>query len=422
MKKILFNGLAVAAAILGSLSFAPQVEAATAANWVECANEGNDCYFHNASNQITAMRYGNPGSYRYMWVRNRYNGNLDCDNHAGDPDRGHNKKCQFSKYNFYDIPNNETDWNYLCNEGNWCVAPGGTEVRWMRYGLDGKYFYQPISPNQLFKCDHNHMFGDKDPYKGKTKKCWIMKTYLDSTKGLGKESGFVHCANEGSTCHLPSLRPTIVRYGAWDSSNNRYRYITAIVSNDQLSCNNDMFREDPVKVNKYCEYMPLEYKTDGSHSAWGQWKPVVDNEGSGSQSLDFQIWTGVSTTDTDSTSQEWSRSITVGIEAEGLSIGPAKVKTSLSVSESYGESSTFSSALNKTQQERVGVNCSSTTGGFLKMWRFETDISFTNCLSEGICDFKVQPLSTVCTTADVVPQCVPGQCVPGTNCQQCYQN
>ena len=419
MKKVLFTGLTLATAIMGSLSFTPQVQA-SAANWIECAEEGNDCYFNNSNNQIVSMRYGNPGHYRYMWVRNRYNNKLDCDNHAGDPDKGSDKDCQYSKYNFYDIPNNDSDWSFVCNEGSWCNAPSGNTVRWLRYGINGKYFYQPVSPNQRFKCEHNHIFGDKDPYKGKDKKCWIAKSSVDSTAGLGQSSDFIQCANEGSTCHLPSLRPTIVRYGAWDSSSSRYRYITAIVSNDQLACNNDMFKEDPIKKNKFCEYLPIEYKTDSAHSAWGQWRPVVDNEGTGSQSLDFQLWTGVTTTDTDTTSDEWSHSITHSLEINGLKVGPAGAKATTSVTNSFAHSSSFSSALAINQQERVGVNCSSSSGGFLKMWRFETDISFTNCLSEGICDYKVQPLSTFCTTADVVPKCVPGRCVEGSNCQQCF--
>jgi hypothetical protein len=95
------------------------------------------------------------------------------------------------------------------------------------------------------------------------------------------------------------------------------------------------------------------------------------------------------------------------------------VKISASATQAFAESSSFSTALGISQQERVMVSCSSDSG-FLKMWRFETDISFDNCLSDGVCDFKVLPLSTVCTDADVEPMCIPGQCKPGTNCQQCY--
>lgn len=419
MKNSLFKGLAVVTAMLGSFSFAPQVTAATAANWVNCASEYQDCYFHNSSNQITSMRYGTAGNYRYMWQRNRYNNKLPCNNHAGDPDPGNEKGCQFSKYNFYDIPNNDTDWNYLCNEGQWCIAPGGSEVRWMRYGAGGRYFYQPVSPNQLFHCHHNHMFGDQDPNYGAGKQCWIAKTGLDSTIGLGDQNDFVYCANENQTCTLPSKRPTIVRYGAYDGSNGRYRYITAVVSNGAVACKNSSFSEDPLSgANKYCEYLPIEYKTESDYSAWGQWVAVADNESTGSKTIDLQIWTGVVKTDTDSSSQDWTHSITVGMEAEGLSIGPAKVKAKIDVTNSYTHSSSFTQALAISEQYRTGVNCS-TDSGFLKMWRFETDISFTNCLSEGICDFKVRPLSTVCTSADVIPQCAPGDCVENTNCQAC---
>ena len=50
MKNILYKGLTIETAILGCLSFASQADAATAANWVECGYEGNDCYFNNAGN------------------------------------------------------------------------------------------------------------------------------------------------------------------------------------------------------------------------------------------------------------------------------------------------------------------------------------------------------------------------------------
>jgi hypothetical protein len=66
----------------------------------------------------------------------------------------------------------------------------------------------------------------------------------------------------------------------------------------------------------------------------------------------------------------------------------------------------MSSALTKSEQESVTASCSG-TGRFLKLWRFETDISFDNCLREGVCDFKVLPFSTACTTADLIPQYVP---------------
>jgi hypothetical protein len=417
MKKLLISGLVLATGMMSSLTYAPKVEAASAANWVECASENSQCNFGNSANKVVSMRYGNPGHYRYMWVRNRYNGKLDCNNHAGDPDKGNNKKCQYSQYNFYDIPSSDSQWSNYCNEGSWCNAPGGDTVRWMRYGRSGKYFYTPVSPNQRFKCSHNDMFGDKDPYKGQGKQCSILKSSLDDTLGLGKEADFITCASEGSTCYLPSLRPTIVRYGAYDNNKRKYRYITGIVSNDKLKCNNSMFREDPIGKHKTCEYLPIEYKVNSTASAYGKWTHVTDNEHSGDRSLSFAIWTGVSETDTDTTSAEWSRSITVGIEAGGLETGGVKISTS--ATQSFAESSSFSTALGISQQERVSVSCSS-DAGFLQMWRFETDISFDNCLSDGVCDFKVLPLSTVCTDANVEPQCIPGRCKPGTNCQQCY--
>lgn len=84
-------------------------------------------------------------------------------------------------------------------------------------------------------------------------------------------ANWVECANEGSICNLPSLRPTVVRYGAYNQSAGKYTYITAIVSNDRLGCNNAMFANDPIAVNKTCEYMPIEYKTNSTIGALGQW-------------------------------------------------------------------------------------------------------------------------------------------------------
>jgi hypothetical protein len=422
MKKLLISGLVLASAMMSSLTYAPKVEAATVANWVECGNEGGECYFHNAADKIISMRYGNPGHYRYMWVRNRYNSKLECDNHAGDPNQGYDKKCQYSTYNFYSLPTSGSKWNNLCVEGEWCTAPPGTAIRWLRYGTNSKYFYQPVSPNQRFKCAHANLFGHKDPYKGRDKMCAVMKSSLDAERSLGNESDFIHCANEGSTCFLPSLRPTVVRYGGYNQSEGRYTYITAIVSDGALPCNNSMFRNDPISSNKTCEYMPIEYKTNSTVSAVGQWDAVGDNEASGAKKITFGVKTGVVKTDTDSTTEEWSKSITAGVEVGGLKVGVAEVTVSTSLTKAFAASSSLSSALALSVQETTELSCESDTIGFLKMWRFKTDIGFDNCLSEGICSFSVLPLSTICTDEDVIPQCMPGQCVPDTNCQQCFQN
>jgi hypothetical protein len=46
MKSVFYKGLAIAAAIMTSNIYVPNVEAAkTAANWVECTKEGKDCFF-----------------------------------------------------------------------------------------------------------------------------------------------------------------------------------------------------------------------------------------------------------------------------------------------------------------------------------------------------------------------------------------
>jgi hypothetical protein len=221
-------------------------------------------------------------------------------------------------------------------------------------------------------------------------------------------ANWVECANEGSTCYLPSLRPTVVRYGAYNPIIGKYTYITAIVSNDELLCDNSVFANDPVQVNKTCEYMPIEYKTNSTNRAWGQWAAIVDNESSDSQTITYAVHTGVTQTDTDSTSQEWAASITTGIETGGLKLGVAEVTVSTSLTSAYATSTTLSTALSLSKKEIVEVSCHSLNGGFTKMWQSQTEIGFNNCLSDGVCTFNVLPMSTLCTTADVIPQCMPG--------------
>ena len=382
------------------------------------------------------MRYGVPGNYNYAWARNMNDNQLACDhNFLGDAKYGQAKDCEFSTFDFYNIPTNNSAWSSWpgdCKENMHCVVPNHGKVTWLRYGANGKYIYTPVSGEQKVVCSNTQVANGEDPHFGVHKTCQFLNlNAINKPDGWGDVSDFTLCANEGQSCSLPSRRATLVRYGAMDTD-GRYRYSTKIVTQDQFTCSSSFFGVDPFYgTYKHCDYLPIDYSVSGPNGenggvAAGKWIAVADNGGSQSKTITKNITVGASSTDTDSTSNDWSATVTRGVEV-GMSIedpisgSGTSVSVSTEISASYANSTENSYALSLSQQDQVSVSCSTNSNEFLKMWRFETDVSFDNCLSEGVCSFTVQPLSTYCTTGSTgykAPKCVPGYCADD-NCQVC---
>lgn len=421
MKHVLKAGFALASIFTAGLLSSNSVFASTA-GWINCANEGGHCTFNHTlvNNKIITMRYGANDKYHYAWARNPKDGDLSCNNgFMGDPIPGTVKKCDYSVYDFYDIANDDVSWEHLCNEGDYCDIPNSDNVRWVRYGKDGRWLYVPVYPNQEIKCHQDQLTNSEDPNRGTRKVCQIARNQAHLS--FGKTQDFNLCSTEGSNCDVNTVRPVLVRYGAYNYRKRFYKYTSRVVSTTgPFACNNSFLNENPAKrLVKHCSFMPIPYKTAAGNVPFGEWVAVADNLSTGSRTLSAEIWEGVIETDTHSKSSDWSHSLTLSIEQEGVEfVGGAKVGAS--TTQTYAHSTSVSSALSKEKRVKATASCTADFDGFYRMWQFRATTSFKNCLTEGICTFTMEPNSTICNSnnSDNPPRCLPGYCTD-SDCQSC---
>ena len=152
--------------------------------------------------------------------------------------------------------------------------------------------------------------------------------------------------------------------------NNSY-YMTHVVNQDSIKCDNALFNEDPRKgKTKFCSYKVIEGNGTGGPLS-GSWVAVTSNGGNASDIyISETLTTGTSNTDQYATSEEWGVSVTVGIEVEGMSIiGGANA--SMEVSTSYARSQSFSNAVTREVSQSTNARCTLPAGAnFMQMWRF----------------------------------------------------
>lgn len=227
--------------------------AASAAEWVHCAREGQTCRVSGEA----LVRFGVAGSYTFRHT----SGDVECSaqGFGSDPAFGQTKQCEVSVnwrndpgYHGWRRPGTVSDWRYCAPEGGVCQAATGAQVR---FGIDGQY--RTRRADGAVRCDVR-TFGDPAP--GASKVCEI--------SGGG---AWAHCANEGEYCQVPS--PTVVRYGLGASSVERQ------VSGG-VACNNSTFGDPAPGMAKQCEYRVLGGAPDGPTRSFGlNWQPCAREGG-----------------------------------------------------------------------------------------------------------------------------------------------
>jgi hypothetical protein len=208
-----------------------------------------------------------------------------------------------------------------------------------------------------------------------------------------------------------------LRYGF--GSNWTHRIVT--INSSQIKCQTSTFNEDPIHVNKVCQFAPILGKVG---KTIGNWNRIVDTDCSAGtvcgNPVAIMVGTNYDNSTTNTTS--WSNNVTASIAKDGI-IGVGRT-VSLPASTNYAHSTSYyNEALGRIYSEARTATCSAGQSGRMVMYQFGTTTS-ANCLKDGSCDKTT-------TTADVMcvmnppfgyegPQCLPGYC--STNDPLCLSN
>jgi len=388
---MLFTGFSVAQA--GSNDEHTRLASRTTdTHWVNCANEGKDCV--PSTTNLVITRYGTGADFTYFITEGVMK--IPCTNFWGDPSKGNDKTCAYLTKNLFNVPDGST-FRKVADEGkSFSMETAG--LFWVRYGNNNTWAYTLIEGgDQVLNCDNGY-FGF-DPLRGTTKICELGGAY---TLSYGE---MIECASENQTCELSVGNPVLAKYGI----NKGFSFRIVHNGNQKFPCNNNYFGVDPIHENKRCHYQSIK---PVAVETVGKWTEVISCEGRNCP-ITHQIAVGTSTTNTWSTSTEWSITVTESMEA-GISIKGVGAKVSGSISQSYAQSFGFSSALNQSLTETYTAQCDP-SGDYNRraLYQFSTNTGET-CIQNGTCQGSTFTAQYICVgdapSGYQGPACLPGYC------------
>ncbi|WP_417205776.1 hypothetical protein [Antarctobacter sp.] len=398
MKRILvlITALCAASPVLAQPVYGDRVTqyaAVEAEQWVNCAKEGKDCA--PGTNDLVIVRYGISEDFTFFVTKGVEK--VPCKNFWGDPSKGTDKECAFILENLFGVPEAES-FSKVADEGKDFTNPNG-EFRWVRYGADGKWIYTLIegSDRQKLACTNSY-FGF-DPAKGTDKTCQMGGAYTLN------DGDIVECATEGRDCQMNVGDVVMARYGADKRYDIRFIHHTG----NTYPCDNTFFGVDPIHSNKRCYY---QAQTPVSVNTVGRWQKVISCDGLNCP-ISHQISVGTERTNSWTTTQQWSVTVTESMEA-GLTILGTGIKASASVAVGYAGSFAYTSALSKSVTQNYTATCDP-SGIYTTraLWQFSTGTG-TSCLEAGTCDGATFTAEYLCVgdapSGYKGPACIPGYC------------
>jgi len=362
--------------------------------WVDCADEGQDC--EPGTDDLVVMRYGTGENFTYVIVQGV--AKVKCSNTWGDPSHGDDKACAFIRKNVFAVPD-AADFNTVADEGETFTIDGPGPV-WVRFGLDGRWIYTLAAGFQIETVPCSNDFFRMDPLHGANKICQIGGAY---TLGQGD---LIECAVENQDCRPDVAGPVLLKYGAEDGYD--YRFVHQ--KDNTIPCTNAYAGKDPRRgPHKRCYFQavaPTGVETEGS------WREVISCAGAGC-SISHAIEVGTERSNSWTTTEEWSQTVTTSMEA-GFEIEGVGAKVSTSVSDSYAQSSAFTKALSITETQTYTAECASDPKYDSRaLYQFGT-VTREDCLENGDCDGATFTAQYVCVgnapPGYAGPACVPGYC------------
>lgn len=131
----------------------------SAAEWVQCATEGQACRFRG----VARVRYGTDNRYVYRNARDEIFCSVTV---FGDPAYGKHKACEYQVHQYSGSLRPERGWEFCANEGGFCHFSGPGEVR---YGANGQFLTRRAINGMPCSVQ---AFG-RDPIYGKAKQCFV---------------------------------------------------------------------------------------------------------------------------------------------------------------------------------------------------------------------------------------------------------
>jgi hypothetical protein len=257
--------------------------------WVECAQDFQECPFKNKTTGPVTMRYSD-GAKSYFIVSSGLD-SLPCTNWIGDFVPGKTKECAYITENLLKVPvatTGNNPWKICASESGICNLEHQSGTAWVRYGSGDRWIYMYTQlPYKNLPCTAD--FFQIDPYRNQVKQCEWAPASADYTPK------YTTCATEGRTC-TPKYNETIIlRYGI----DGKFTY--RIASIDNIPCDLTSFGHDPFHGNvKTCDYARYPYP---NLETVGDWVEEGSCTGGGCNSLSKEITNGTSRTNTETTEE-----------------------------------------------------------------------------------------------------------------------
>lgn len=391
---------------------------AQAMNWYQCAIEGKVCAIPN--NQPVLVRYGHP-DYAYFYYSMGGVSKFTCKTFNGNPILGSMlKTCSYALDASLGFTDSSIVLTPIADENS--TVNGSTELKWVHYGLgnsstnDNKGTWWNTVQAETWKCSNGAL--NFDPTPGQPpKKCYQGLSVPVQLSSDNKTPKWTTCAYENSDCVIPnSLKgaPIVLRYGFGSNWTNRIVTVTA----GKIKCQTATFNEDPIHVNKICQYVPIMSKTSATV---GNWTKIVDSDCSAMSGTlcnyptVIRYGTNYDKSTTAANMTAWANTVKASIAKSGI-IGVGNT-VSVAASTAYANSlsSNYPIALNSdfSLEQQVSSCSAGQSAGRMVMYQFSTSTS-AKCLKDGSCDKTTNTSDTYCVMnpppAYEGPQCLPGYC------------
>jgi len=336
------------------------------------------------------VRYGAPNENFYFGADGATS--VPCGPLNADPASGQAKTCSFTTD--LSLP---TAYSPCAYEGGTCDV--GPDPVWVRYGATGAW-YESVQSG-IVNCNTGSL--GVDPASGQAKRCEV------GTPLRLNSAGFKLEATGGSAFTLPpSMNPVLLRYGTGGS------WVYQLTDARSFTCSNATFNQDPAPGQaKQCEYSVLP----GAISLAPKWAKV----GSYNQTFTFTEEVGQTYSYSQTDTQEWSNTITVGMET-GFDLEGTSTKVSSSVASTYAHSQSFQQDVSNTVLTSVSVQCGG-DGLSVPVTLYQFIVSgAASCLGAGTCSGDTRTRDFWCAVNPppgyAGPQCMPGHCANAL-CTQC---
>ncbi|WP_109317699.1 hypothetical protein [Pseudovibrio ascidiaceicola] len=406
---MLRNLLTVASAALAAqvLSILPtQADPATqqtvqteAAGWINCADEGNHCY--PDSNDVITMRYGEGDNYTYIVAKGL--DRISCNNFWGNPSDDQDKKCAFTTTNLLNVAP-ESSYVNVAEEGDTFNLPDTGKMHWVRYGSGNSWMYTVMSGDgeQSMACTNDYF--NYNPVNGTDKVCQYSNNAYYT---LSEDETLTECSTEGQVCTPDVPDVVLMRYGTDNQFEWRFLHSKA----NTYECNNETFGPNPIHETKRCFWVAVSPSAISTVGVW-------ENKGScgADCAISKQISVGTTRTNSWTTSDSWSATVTESIEEsfEILGVGEkVSASASLGFVQSYGFTSTKSESVTDTFTATCPTDETITN---LVLYQFQTNTT-ESCLEDLGCAGTTLTSDYLCVhnppTGYSGPQCVPNACREG---------